>query len=114
MIAALYCVTTLGIWMKFMCRSSYSMSTHAYYSWCSFSLAISCFVTDSASHFFMPASTHGPTHAHTQGDSFPLQIGCEKGYDGVVEMLLQAGATVDLLSKVEDCYYDSTSFICHL
>ena len=29
-------------------------------------------------------------------------------------MLLQAGATVDLQTKVKDCYYDSTLFICHL
>jgi len=93
------------------------MLMHAYYSWCSFSLAISCTyscVTDSASHFFVPASTHGHTHAHTQGGSFPLQVASSKGHDGIVEMLLQAGATVDLQNKVEDCYYDSTLFICHL
>jgi len=62
----------------------------------------------------VPASIHGHTHAHTQGGSFPLEIASSKGHDEIVEMLLQAGATVDLQEKVEDCYYDSTLFICHL
>ena len=41
----------------------------------------------------------------------PLHIASQKGHDRIVEMLLQAGATVDLQNKVEDCYY---LFICHL
>ena len=53
------------------------------------------------------------THMYTQDSSFPLYDASQKGYDGIVEMLLQAGATVDLQDKVEDCY-DSTLFICHL
>ena len=54
------------------------------------------------------------SHTHTQDGFFPLYLASQEGYDGIVEMLLQAGATVDLQTKVEDCYYDSTLFICHL
>ena len=91
-----------------MCQNSYSTSVHAYCSLCSFSLANSCTyccVTDSTCHSSAPASTYGHTHARTQGRSSPLLIASSKGYDGIVEMLLQAGATVDLQDKVEDCYY---------
>ena len=45
-----------------------------------------------------------------QGGDCPLHIASQKGHDRIVEMLLQAGATVDLQDKVEDCYL----FICHL
>ena len=41
----------------------------------------------------------------------PLYIASQEGHDRIVEMLLQAGATVDLQSKVKDSYY---LFICHL
>ena len=58
--------------------------------------------------------THTHTHTHTQDGYSPLYAASSKGYDKIVEMLLQAGATVDLQFKVEDCYYDSTLFICHL
>jgi len=33
----------------------------------------------------------------------PLHIASQKAHDRTVEMLLQAGATVDLQNKVEDC-----------
>ena len=55
--------------------------------------------------------THAHTHTHTQNGSFPLYDASRKGHDKIVEMLLQAGATVDLQTKVRECYYDSTSSI---
>ena len=62
--------------------------------------------------------THTSTHTHKHicmQDGFsPLYSASQEGHDRIVEMLLQAGATVDLQMKVEDCYYDSTLFICHL
>ena len=56
---------------------------------------------------------HNTTHNTmcTQDGHCPLYIASQEGHDRVVEMLLQAGATVDLQSKVEDCYYLS---FCHL
>ena len=51
------------------------------------------------------------THTHTQDGLFPLYVASQEGHDRIVEMLLQAGATVDLQNKVEDCYYDSTLLI---
>ena len=51
-------------------------------------------------------SIHTHTHTHTQNGYFPLYDASQEGHDGIVEMLLQAGATVDLQTKVEDCYYD--------
>ena len=50
--------------------------------------------------------THTHTHTHTQNGYFPLYDASQEGHDGIVEMLLQAGATVDLQTKVEDRYYD--------
>ena len=47
----------------------------------------------------------------TQDGFFPLFIASQLGHDMIVEMLLQAGATVDLQNEVEDCYY---LFICLL
>ena len=47
---------------------------------------------------------------HTQDGIFPLYVASDKGHDEIVEMLLQAGARVDLQTKVED---RSTLFICH-
>ena len=37
---------------------------------------------------------------HSQNGYSPLHEACEKGYDGIVEKLLQAGATVDLQTEV--------------
>ena len=50
-------------------------------------------------------------HTHTQDGFFLLFDASQEGHDGIVEMVLQAGATVDLQNKVEDCYYDSTLLI---
>ena len=56
--------------------------------------------------------THTHTHTHTcaQDGCSPLYFASQEGHDMIVQMLLQAGATVDLQNKVEDCYYDSTFF----
>ena len=35
---------------------------------------------------------------------FPLISASKEGHDRIVEMLLQAGATVDLQNEVENCY----------
>ena len=58
-------------------------------------------------------TTHTCTHNTmcTQDGASPLHIASQKGHNRIVEMLLQAGATVDLQNKVENCYY---LFICHL
>ena len=47
----------------------------------------------------------------TQDGYFPLYVASQKGHDRIVEILLHAGATVDLQNKVKDRYY---LFICHL
>ena len=61
-------------------------------------------------HSFIHTHTHvhTHTHTHTKDGASPLYLASQEGHDGIVEMLLQAGATVDLQTKVEDCYYDST------
>ena len=44
-----------------------------------------------------------PTHQfliHSQNGCSPLHEACKKGYGGIVEKLLQAGATVDLQTEV--------------
>ena len=46
--------------------------------------------------------THTHTHTHTQDGFFPLHDASQEGHEGIIEMLLQAGATVDLQTKVED------------
>ena len=56
-------------------------------------------------HTHARTHAHAHTHTHTQDGFFPLYSASSKGYDGIVEMLLQTGATVDLQQKVEDCYY---------
>lgn len=38
---------------------------------------------------------------HSQNGWSPLHEACVKGYDGIVDKLLQAGATVDLLTEVD-------------
>ena len=43
------------------------------------------------------------THTSTQDGGFPLFMASQEGHDRIVEMLLQAGATVNLERKVEDC-----------
>ena len=47
----------------------------------------------------------------TQDEFFPLHVASQEGHDRVVEMLLKAGATVDLQNKVGNYYY---LFISHL
>ena len=37
-----------------------------------------------------------------QDGFFPLSDASQKGYDEIVQLLLQAGATVDLQNKVKD------------
>ena len=46
----------------------------------------------------------------TQDGHYPLFIASQNGHDRIVEILLQAGATVDLQSKVENGLLS----ICHL
>ena len=46
----------------------------------------------------------------TQNGDGPLYIASQNSHDRVVEMLLQAGATVDLQDKVESYYY----YLVHL
>ena len=47
--------------------------------------------------------THMYICVYTQEGFLPLHNASAEGYDGIVEMLLQAGATVNLQTKVEDC-----------
>ena len=47
----------------------------------------------------------------TQDGFFPLYVASQEGHDRIVEMFLQAGATVDLQNKVDNYYY---LIICHL
>ena len=54
--------------------------------------------------------THNTTHTHahitpcaTQNGASSLYIASEKGHDRIMEMLLQAEATVDLQTKVVIC-----------
>ena len=69
-------------------------------------------------HNHTPTLIQSPPHMHThmhicvytQEGYFPLHNASAEGYDGIVEMLLQAGATVDLQTKVEDS--DLTLLIC--
>ena len=52
-------------------------------------------------------STHKHVHAHTtmckQDGHCPLYTASQEGHDRIVDLLLQAGATVDLQDKVEYC-----------
>ena len=58
-------------------------------------------------HTHPPTHTYTHTRAHTtmclQDGFFPLYVASQGKHDRVVEMLLQAGATVDLQNKVENC-----------
>ena len=49
--------------------------------------------------------THTYTTMYTQDGLSPLIVASQEGHDKIVEKLLQAGATVDLQNKVENCYY---------
>ena len=55
--------------------------------------------------------THTHTCTHTQNGFFPLYDASQEGYAGVVEMLLQAGTTVDLQQKVNDCYFNDEAIL---
>ena len=48
--------------------------------------------------------THTYTTMYTQDGLSPLIVASQEGHDKIVEKLLQAGATVDLQNKVENCY----------
>lgn len=54
--------------------------------------------------FFLFLQTHINTHVciHicTQSGSFPLYYASGEGHDGIVKMLLQKGATVDMQTKI--------------
>ena len=54
-------------------------------------------------HTYMHIQPHTCTHNTmcTQDGHCPLYVASQEGHDGVVEMLLQAEATVDLQDKVE-------------
>ena len=54
--------------------------------------------------------THTYTTMYTQDGLSPLIVASQEGHDKIVEKLLQAGATVDLQNKVENCYYSCSSF----
>ena len=47
------------------------------------------------------------TQPHMQEGFFPLFSASQEGHDSVVEKLLQAGATVDMQNKVENCVHPS-------
>ena len=84
---------------------------YMYLSWLSrwtFSLTTFCTFPEHWMWTFYVLPTFTYTHTHTQDGFFPLYDASQEGYDGIVVMLLQAGATVDLQSKVEECYCDST------
>ena len=57
-------------------------------------------------------TTHTCTHntMWTQDEFCPLHIASQEDHGRIVEMLLQAGATVDLQNKVESYYL----FFCYL
>ena len=64
----------------------------------------------------MHVHLHTQHHTHTtmciQNGFFPLYIASQNGHDRVVEMLLQAKATVDLQNKVENCHLSLV--VCHV
>ena len=75
-----------------------------------------CCESQPHTHTHPVTPTHAHTHMHicvyTQEGFSPLHNTSAEGYDGIVEMLLQAGATVDLQTKVKDC--DLTLLISHV
>ena len=59
------------------------------------------------------------THTYKSQDGFfPLYCACHNGYCEIAEMLLKAGATVNLQAKVEDCFnlfiYSVPPTVCSL
>ena len=54
-------------------------------------------------HSHTTPHTYIHTTMSTQDGFFSLFIASQEGHDRVVEKLLQAGATVDLHNKVENC-----------
>ena len=57
--------------------------------------------------------TQHHTHNHVQQNgNCPLYIASWKGHDKTVEILLQAGATVDLQNKVESYYSLLWEMVC--
>ena len=58
--------------------------------------------TNTYRHAHVHMNTHMYNHTHIQDGFFPLSNASQKGYDEIVRVLLQAGATVDLQNKVED------------
>ena len=72
--------------------------------------------THKYAYTFMHTHTH--THTHntlcTQKGYSPLHIASQEGHDQVVEILLQAGATVDLQKKVENFYLLICNLCCGL
>ena len=76
--------------------------------------------TQICAYIYAHNTTHTCTHNTmcTQDGVCPLHIASQEGHDRVVEMLLQAGATVDLQTKVENwssftCDVPCTLFIVH-
>ena len=65
-------------------------------------------------HAFIFIHTTPHKHAHIticmQDEYFPLYIASRMGHDRIVKMLLQAGTTVDLQTKVENY----SLIFCHL
>ena len=62
-------------------------------------------------HMYTQHHTHHVHTMYTQDGYCPLYVASQEGHDRIVKKLLKAGATVDLQTKVEYCYY---LFICHL
>ena len=62
---------------------------------------------------YLPMNTHTHTHTHTytQYGFFPLYDASQEGHDGILEILLQAGATADLQNKVEDHCFNSEAIL---
>lgn len=57
-----------------------------------------------ASALSLALLSHTHTHTYAQNGFFPLYTASEMGHDEIMEMLVQAGAIVNLQSKVEYCY----------
>ena len=55
-------------------------------------------------HVYSRTQHHTHTTMYIQNGHYPLYIASQKGHDKTVEILLQAGATVDLQAKVESYY----------
>ena len=74
---------------------------------------INMYIDTQLPHTYTHTHTQTCTHTtmYTQDGYCPLIVASQEGHDGIVEKLLQAGATVDLKNKVDNnCYY---LLICH-